>query len=240
MDELRVCHLGRVPYAEALALQQALRDRVREGGLAPTMLVLEHPPVYTLGRRAGAADLPMGEAWCRERGIEVARTDRGGKLTYHGPGQLVAYPIVRVGDVPGYVAALERAIVAALAEAGVEAGTREGWRYTGVWTGERKIASIGVRVSRGVSMHGLALNVDTDLRSFEWAVPCGLPDVRMTSAALEGATEGLACLRRRLAHAVARELGLRQRLVTPRRLLEASGRAGGVGAAGRAGTLVAP
>jgi lipoate-protein ligase B len=222
MDELWTCHLGQVPYAEALALQEQLRERVRDRELPDVLLVLEHPPVYTLGRRSRPGDLPMGEAWCRERGIDVVPTERGGKLTYHGPGQLVAYPIVHVTDLPGYVAALERAIVAALAEAGVEAATREGRAYTGVWVGERKIASIGIHVSRGVSMHGLAINVENDLAPFETVVACGLPDVRMTSVAREGSPERVPCLRKRLAHALARELGLRQRLVTPRRLVPAA------------------
>jgi lipoyl(octanoyl) transferase len=163
----------------------------------------------------------MGEAWCRERGIDVVRTERGGKLTYHGPGQLVAYPIVHVSDIPGYVHALERAIVRSLAEAGLATSTRAGHRFTGVWVGERKIASIGIHVSRGVSMHGLAINVDNDLAAFDAVVPCGLPDVRMTSLAAEGVAEGVGCLRRRLGHALADELGLRQRLITARRLASA-------------------
>jgi lipoyl(octanoyl) transferase len=186
--------------------------------LPDVMLLLEHPPVYTLGRRSQPGDLPLGEDWCRARGIDVVRTERGGKLTYHGPGQLVGYPIVRVDDVAGYVAAMERAIVAALREAGVEAHTRDGLAYTGVWAGERKIASIGVHLSHGVSMHGFAVNVVNDLAPFEWVVACGLQGVRMTSLAAEGSPEGLACFRKRMGHAMARELGRRQRLVTPQRL----------------------
>jgi lipoate-protein ligase B len=218
MDELWSCHLGRVEYREAAALQEDLRERVVAGELPGVVLYLEHPPVYTLGRRSEPGDLPLGEEFLRARGIDVVPTPRGGKLTYHGPGQLVGYPIVHVGSVLEFVQAMERAIVAALGEAGVEAIVREGREYTGVWVGERKIASIGIHLSRGVSTHGLALNVDNDLAPFEWAVACGLPGVRMTSMREEGVTEGVACFRKRLGHALARELGLRQRLVSPRRL----------------------
>jgi lipoyl(octanoyl) transferase len=219
--ELWVCHLGQVPYREAVALQESLRERVIAGELPDLMLLLEHPPVYTLGRRSAPGDLPLSEDWLRERGIDVVRTDRGGKLTYHGPGQLVGYPIVHVTDVIAYLRGMERALIAALGEAGITAGTREGKEYTGVWVEDRKIASIGVHLSRGVSTHGFAINVDNDLAPFQWVVPCGLPDVRMTSLAAEGSSEGLACLRKRAGHAMARELGLRQRLVTPARLAAA-------------------
>jgi lipoyl(octanoyl) transferase len=218
--ELWVCHLGRVPYREASDLQEALRERVIAGELPDLMLLLEHDPVYTLGRRSGAGDLPLGEDWLRERGIDVVRTERGGKLTYHGPGQLVGYPIVHVGDVMGYVRGMERALVTALGEAGIEARGRsaDGREFTGAWTGDRKIASIGVHLSRGVSTHGFAVNVDNDLAPFEWVVACGLPGVRMTSMAAEGSAEGIACFRKRIGYAMARELGLRQRLVPAGRL----------------------
>jgi lipoyl(octanoyl) transferase len=217
-DELWVCHLGQVPYREAVALQESLRERVIAGELPDLMLLLEHPPVYTLGRRSAPGDLPLSEDWLRERGIDVVRTDRGGKLTYHAPGQLVGYPIVHVTDVLAYLRGMERALIAALGEAGLTARTREGKDYTGVWVEDRKIASIGVHLSRGVSTHGFAINVDNDLAPFGWVVACGLPDVRMTSLAAEGVPEGLPCLRKRVGHALARELGLRQRLITPARL----------------------
>jgi lipoyl(octanoyl) transferase len=216
--ELWVCHLGQVPYREGVALQESLRERVIAGELPDLMLLLEHPPVYTLGRRSEPGDLPLSENWLREQGIDVVRTDRGGKLTYHGPGQLVGYPIVHVTDVIAYLRSMERALVSALGEAGIASGTREGKEYTGVWVQDRKIASIGVHLSRGVSTHGFAVNVDNDLAPFTWVVPCGLPDVRMTSMAAEGSSEGVACLRKRVGVAMARELGLRQRLVTPARI----------------------
>jgi lipoyl(octanoyl) transferase len=183
--QLLICRLGTVEYREALELQHSLRDRVQSGEQADVLLLLDHPPVYTLGRRSGPGDLPMGEDWYRTQRIDIVRSDRGGSLTYHGPGQLVGYPIMRIGDVPAFVCAIERAIVAALATEGIEAHTRQGRAFTGVWVGERKIASIGLHVSRGVTTHGLAVNVDNDLQPFEWVVPCALPDVRMTSVSAE-------------------------------------------------------
>ena len=182
-----MCELGVVEYREALALQERVRPRRQAGELADVLLLLEHPPVYTRGRRTGPDELPMGEDWYRTQGIDVVDTDRGGKVTYHGPGQLVGYPIVRVDDVVAYVRLLERAILAALTECGIGPRTRieEGPDFTGVWVEDRKIASIGVHVARGVSTHGFAVNVQNDLQPFEWIVPCGLEGVRMTSVIKE-------------------------------------------------------
>jgi lipoate-protein ligase B len=218
--ELWVCHLGRVPYAEGLEMQARLREARQAGDLPDVLLCLEHPPVYTLGRRSEPGDLPMGEDWYRAQGIDVCRTDRGGKLTYHGPGQLVGYPILAVDDVLAYVRTLERAVVAALGDEGVTARVRtdEGPDYTGVWVGERKIASIGVHVAKGVTTHGFAVNVENDLQPFEWVVACGLPTVRPTSVRRENGTATLHCFRKRAAHRLAEALGRRQRLVTPERL----------------------
>jgi lipoyl(octanoyl) transferase len=216
--ELWVCRLGRVEYAEAAALQERLRERVLAGELPDLMLLLEHPPVYTLGRRSTTDELPLGEELYRARGIDVVRTRRGGKLTYHGPGQLVGYPIMHVADVPGYVDAMQRALIAALADAGIAARRRAGIEHTGVWVEERKIASIGVHVSRGVAIHGFALNVENDLAPFAWVVACGLPDVQMTSVAAEGSPEGIGCLSKRVAFRFCEAFGYRQRLVTPQRL----------------------
>ena len=218
--ELLVCHLGRIGYKDGLELQERLRARVQAGELDDVMLLLEHPPVYTLGRRSQPGDLPLGEEWCRGQGIDVVKTPRGGKLTYHGPGQLVGYPIMRVDDVLAFLRAMERAIIAALGEAGIEARSREaeGRDYTGVWVQERKIASIGVHLSRGVSAHGFAVNVDNDLAPFSWVVPCGLPSVQMTSVAQEGAADGLACFRKRMAYRFAEAFAYRQRLIARERL----------------------
>jgi lipoate-protein ligase B len=213
LAELWTCHLGQVEYREAVALQERLRERVHEGELPDLLLLLEHPPVYTLGRRSEPGDLPAAVP-----GIDVVHTERGGKLTYHGPGQLVGYPIMHVENVREFVGTMQTALVDALTEAGLPAGTREGREYTGVWVGERKIASIGIHVSRRVSMHGFAVNVDNDLAPFEWAVACGLPGVRMTSLREEGVQEGVDCFRKRAGHSFARAFGRRQRLVTPERL----------------------
>jgi lipoate-protein ligase B len=218
--ELWVCHLGCVPYREGVALQERVREARQAGAVPDVLLCLEHPPVYTLGRRSAPSDLPRGEEWCRAQGIDVCPTDRGGRVTYHGPGQLVGYPILAVDDVVGYVRTLERALVAALDDAGIAARTRtdEGADYTGVWVGERKIASIGVHVAGGVTTHGFAVNVDNDLEPFQWVVACGLPTVRMTSVREENGTDGVRCFRRRAAFRLAQALGRRQRLVGPGRI----------------------
>jgi lipoyl(octanoyl) transferase len=186
-ESLRVCRLGTVPYREALVLQQRVRERRLAGELPDTLLLLEHPPVYTRGRRAGDGELALGEDYYRARGIEIVDTDRGGRVTYHGPGQLVGYPIVRVHDIGVHLRTMESAIVAALADVDIEAHSRceEGPDYTGVWVEDRKIASIGVHVSRGIATHGFAVNVDLDLDPFSWVIACGLPDVAMTSIARE-------------------------------------------------------
>jgi lipoyl(octanoyl) transferase len=220
--ELWVCHLGVVPYREALAVQEQVRAQRQAEELPDTLLLLEHPPVYTRGRRSGADDLPFGEDFYRAKGIDVISTDRGGRLTYHGPGQLVGYPIMHINDVHSYLRTMEHAIIAALADAGVQARSRhdEGIDYTGVWVKERKIASIGVHVARGVTTHGFAVNIDNDLDPFSWVIACGLPDVSMTSLAREstGACESLSCMRKRIAYAFCEAHGRRQRLVSPARL----------------------
>jgi lipoyl(octanoyl) transferase len=217
-DELWVAQLGRIPYAEALALQEEVRARRQRDEIPDTLLLLEHPPIYTRGRRTLAADLPMGEDWYRMQGIEVHDVDRGGRVTYHGPGQIVGYPIMRIGDVVEYLRVMERAIIAALGDEQVEAQIRDG--LTGVWADDRKIGSIGVHVQRAVTTHGFAVNVDCDLQPFEWIVPCGIDNVRMTSLYKEtGRTGGMGCFRKRVAWRFAQAYGLRQRIVTLDRLL---------------------
>jgi len=213
--ELWTCHLGVLEYREAVAIQERLRARVQAGELPDLLLLLQHPPVYTLGRRSEPGELPPVSG-----AIDVVETERGGKLTYHGPGQLVGYPIMHVDNVREFVATMERALMEAVREAGVPAGTRNGREFTGVWVGDRKIASIGIHVSRRVSMHGFAVNVDNDLAPFTAVVACGLPGVRMTSLREEGSSEGIDCFRKRAAYAFAQAFGRRQRIVTPRRLLE--------------------
>ncbi len=186
-SELWICHLGTVPYREATALQEDLRERRLAGEVPDMLLLLEHPPVYTRGRRSRPGELALGEDFYGAKGIEVVDTKRGGRVTYHGPGQLVGYAIIGVEDVGGHLRKMEAAIVKTLAEFGIAARSRceEGADYTGVWVEDRKIASIGVHVSRGVSTHGFAINVDNDLEPFSWVVACGLPDVAMTSVEAE-------------------------------------------------------
>ena len=225
MSDLWVATLGEVPYADAVVLQERLRDARQADAIPDTLLLLEHPPVYTRGRRATAADLPRGEQWYRDQGIDVQDSDRGGQVTYHGPGQLVGYPIVRVASVREYVGALERAMVAALRDEGIVATAPDG--LTGVWAGGAKIGSIGVHVSRGVTTHGFAVNVTNDLAPFGWVATCGVDGAEMTSVARERESAGagaasMSCFRKRMAFRLAEALGLRQRIVTPRRLIEAA------------------
>jgi lipoyl(octanoyl) transferase len=189
--EILVVRCGIVPYEEAREAQRRLAEERQREEIPDVLLLFEHPPVYTRGRRSTAEELPMGVGWYEAQGIEVRDTDRGGRVTYHGPGQLVAYPIVSLhpygDDVHEYVRRLERVMISSLAEHGVQAGLIEG--QTGVWVGERKVGSIGVHVSRGVTTHGLAVNVSNDLQPFEWIVPCGIEGCRVTSLSRELGTE---------------------------------------------------
>ncbi len=187
LPELRVVRLGVVEYRAALELQEAVRERRIAGELGDVLLLVEHPPVYTRGRRSRDGDLPFAPAWYAEQGIDVVPVRRGGQLTYHGPGQLVGYPIMEIEDVVAYLRTMEEALIAALGDEGIAARNRpeDGIEYTGVWVQERKIASIGVHVRHHVTTHGFAVNVDNDMRPFEWAVACGLHGVRMTSLADE-------------------------------------------------------
>jgi lipoyl(octanoyl) transferase len=227
LKELWVCQLPAVEYREALALQERVRAARQADEVPDVMLVLEHPPVYTRGRRTGSGDLPLGEDFYRAQGIDVVDVNRGGKVTYHGPGQLVGYPIVAVADVVAYVRLLEQGLVAALRASGVDgarARPQDGPDYTGVWVGERKIASIGVHVARGVTTHGWAVNVENDLQPFSWVVACGLEGVRMTSLLQETGSGQMKCFRQRAAYEIASVLGRRQRLVSLARLQAALGR----------------
>ena len=193
-ERLWVISCGLVPYARAWDAQRRLAEARQAGEIDDLLLLLDHPPVYTRGRRSQPQELPMGADWYRAQGIEICDSDRGGAVTYHGPGQLVGYPIVSLrpygDDVHDYVRRMERVMIDSLGACGVEAGTREG--LTGVWVKDRKIGSIGVHVSRGVTTHGFAINVDNDLQPFEWIVPCGIEHCRMTSLSRElGAAQGV-------------------------------------------------
>jgi lipoyl(octanoyl) transferase len=245
--ELWCVRLGVVPYAEALALQRSVAS-ARQAQLIPdVLLLLEHEPVLTKGRRTDPRELGMGEDWYRMQGIEVAETDRGGRVTYHGPGQLVGYPIVDLAgigpdgrpDVHAFVRLLEDVMIDSLAAHGVSAQVFEG--LTGVWSAgvppipvgaagpqgttvaarspelatggdARKIGSIGIHVARGISTHGLAVNVNNDLQPFEWIVPCGIEAARMTSLSREhGAEQDLDAFAATVRSACAERLGRRPR-----------------------------
>lgn len=184
---LDIRELGAVAYGEALRLQRQLAEQRIRGEIPDTLLLLEHPPVITLGRGWKASSLPVPADALARRGIEVFEIERGGDVTYHGPGQLVGYPIFDLQqhrpDLHWYLRQVEEALIVALATLGVPAERNPG--YTGVWTRGRKIASIGIHVRQWVTWHGFALNVTTDLSPFELIVPCGIPNVEMTSISRE-------------------------------------------------------
>ena len=191
---LRTCRLGHVEYVETARLQRSLRAAREAGALDDVLLLLEHHPVITCGSRTE----PQEVAYARTTEVPVVAVERGGKATYHGPGQVVAYPIIDIAvvgdDVRELVWRLEETIIEALAAHGIDAVRREG--YPGVWTGPdprrpRKIASVGLRLTRSVTFHGIAINVTNDLAPFGWFTPCGIPDAKMTSVALELGLEDL-------------------------------------------------
>lgn len=181
---IETIRLGRgIPYAEALALQRARRGAVETGEASEALFLLEHAPVITLGRNAHTSNLLLAPELLAQRGIVVAETDRGGDVTYHGPGQLVAYPIVHIErrglSITGYLRILEQAVIDTLVEFGIEGGRVEG--YTGVWVNGAKVAAIGVGVYRGVTFHGTAINVAPDMNHWQLIVPCGIADKPVTS-----------------------------------------------------------
>jgi lipoyl(octanoyl) transferase len=197
---VNLLHLGRVPYAEALQIQQQVVAARKQNTIADTLLLLEHPPVLTLGRNSNRSNILASDDLLRQRGVELHEINRGGDVTYHGPGQLVGYPIVDLrGDLPGkkgphlgpvdFVRLLEEVLIRTCGNFGVLAQRIS--KRTGVWTiaggtiQEKKVAAIGVHVSQGVTSHGFALNVTTDLRDFQWIVPCGISDREVTSLELE-------------------------------------------------------
>jgi lipoyl(octanoyl) transferase len=193
---LRQQWLGLVDYQRAWALQQRLAAARRDGVIDDCVLLLEHPPVYTMGRNGRAEHLHQGETHLRSLGATYCEVDRGGSVTFHGPGQLVAYPVVlladvfpipghpRHGDVVRYLRALEDALIATALTAGLSAARRP--PYTGAWVGTGKLAAIGVKLAHGVTTHGIALNVTTDLDWFTHIVPCGIDDAGVTSLERHG------------------------------------------------------
>lgn len=200
--------LGQVEYGTALELQRSLVALRKEGRIADTLLLLEHPPVITLGRNADRSNVLASDELLKQRGVELFECDRGGDVTYHGPGQLVGYPIFdlrgfepKLGAV-AFVRRVEEALIRTCADFGIEAERVAG--RTGVWTRGGKIAAIGVHISRGVTSHGFALNVSTDLEAFQLIVPCGISDKPVTSMAQElGRAPGLD----EVAQSVARNFG---------------------------------
>ncbi|MBN8869996.1 MAG: lipoyl(octanoyl) transferase LipB [Solirubrobacterales bacterium] len=252
MAKLKVIELGRRDYAEMLATQERLVADRLEGRGGNLLLLLEHPPTYTLGRRSEPSDLLHDADWYGERGIEICDTPRGGKVTYHGPGQIIGYPIIdlrEVGaqpagadrvDVAGFVTALEQSMADALAKWGLAAGRIEG--LTGLWVDDdrvdrfefenadaasaapglargsiRKIGSIGLRITRGVTSHGLSLNVSGDLEPFRWINSCGIETCRATSVEAELGHHGPRprVVSGAVADALATNLGLRAVTGTP-------------------------
>src|SRR4029453_14992605 len=178
MQQLWTVRAGTVPYRRAWAWQRALVARRAAGDIPDTVLLLEHPHVYTIGKRGSDADVLADPAWLRANGAEVVRSDRGGQVTYHGPGQLVVCTVTRLDpnpDIWGFVGKVEQALVDVAVAFGLEARGERG-DLTGVWVGDAKLAAIGMRVSRGVTSHGFALNCATDLAYFNAILPCGMPD----------------------------------------------------------------
>src|SRR5579875_387443 len=197
---LHLLQLGRIPYAEGLRIQDEVVAARKSGSIGDTLLLMEHSPVLTLGRNATRANILASDELLARKGVEVVETNRGGEVTYHGPGQLVGYPIFDLrGDLPGkrgphlgpvdFVRLMEEALILSCKDFGVPA--QRITKRTGVWTyasgsiQEKKVAAIGVHVSQAVTSHGFALNVTTDLRDFSWIVPCGIADRGVTSLELE-------------------------------------------------------
>jgi lipoyl(octanoyl) transferase len=181
--EIATYDLGTTSYEEVHRLQQRLQAARREGGGVDSLLLTEHRPVFTLGRSHPQPDLRVEKEMVRQYGIEIVQTERGGDITYHGPGQLVAYGVIDLRGwdlgVLDYVAGLEDTVTSVLADWGIRGEHSE--RGRGVWVEDRKIASLGLNVRRGVTMHGIALNIDTDLSHFELINPCGMRDIEMTT-----------------------------------------------------------
>lgn len=180
MEALTVRDLGRMSYQEAWDVQLQTHSAVAEGRAEQTLLLVEHPPVITFGRKGGRENLLASESFLEEQGFDLFDIERGGDVTYHGPGQLVGYPILPVGRrVQEYLRSLEAGLVKVLAHFGIRGVGSPG--YAGVWVGDRKVAAIGVAVKRDVSFHGFALNVATDLNHFGYIIPCGIVDKGVTS-----------------------------------------------------------
>ena len=218
---VNLLYLGRISYAEGLAIQDRVVVARKRNQIADTLLLLEHPPVITLGRNSNRSNIVADEHLLASRGVEVHEVNRGGDVTYHGPGQLVGYPVVDLrGDLPGkkgphlgpvnFVRLLEEVLIRSCADFGVMA--QRICNRTGVWTMaggrilEKKVAAIGVHVSQGVTSHGFALNVTNDLREFQWIIPCGIDDREVTSLEIEAGAEQQPTMEAAV-HSVSRNFG---------------------------------
>ena len=219
--DCRVYDLGKLPYRRAWELQRALVARRKTGEIPDTLLLLEHTPVITLGRNGHRRHLLSSPETLQEQGIEFVETDRGGDITYHGPGQLIGYPILDLSvirkDVGWYVRTLEEVLIRTAGDFGIRAGRRE--KLTGVWVDGCKLAAIGVRISRWVTSHGFALNVETDLGSFQHIVPCGISSCPVTSfRELLGNRADLGQVRERVTQHMGELFGLRMQAAEPKQL----------------------
>jgi len=207
----RVIWLGTMDYLEAWDLQLSLVGKVHSDSEPNTMLMLEHPHVYTKGRLSKESDVLVPEEILAAKGIRIYETDRGGQVTYHGFGQLVIYPILNLREWGGpvkYVRALEKVVIATLTEMGITANCESG--NTGVWTDQGKIAAIGVKISRGIAFHGLSLNVNTDLTYYQDIVPCGFTDRPVTSmATILGEPVDMELIRYSLVYQFGQEFGFK-------------------------------
>lgn len=179
-EAFEVLDLGTLDYLEAWDKQKEIHSAVAEERMPQTLILVEHPPVITFGRKGGRDNLLASEQWLGEQGFSLYDIERGGDVTYHGPGQLVGYPIFKVGrQVRDYLRNIEEVFIRLLAEYDISSVGSDG--YAGVWVGEEKVVAIGVAIKRHVSLHGFALNISTDLKHFETIVPCGLQDKGVTS-----------------------------------------------------------
>ena len=223
--QLKVIQLGTIPYLEALSLQRAAAAARLAGAIPDVLLLCEHPPVVTLGRSTKASNLTTTPASLAARGVEVHEVERGGDVTFHGPGQLVAYPILDLAnyrkDLHWYLRQLEKTIITALSRVEIAAEQRPG--LTGVWTNNRKIASIGVHARSWVTWHGFALNVTTDLSYFDLMVPCGIAGVEMTSIARERPTAPVETVTDTVVAAFAEQFGVEMMSSTPEFLFSLKG-----------------
>ncbi len=214
---VHLLYLGRIPYSEGLAIQRRVVEARKHQRIHDTLLIMEHPPVLTLGRNASRANILATDEYLARKSVEVHEINRGGDVTYHGPGQLVGYPIVDLrGDLPGkrgphlgpvdFVRLLEEVLIRTCGEFGVL--TQRVCKRTGVWTlaggsiPEKKIATLGIHVSQAITSHGFALNVTTDLRDFTWIVPCGISDREVTSLEIEAPDSGSGRLQPTMPNAV--------------------------------------